>query len=80
MRFTNEQHPTAWRRHKRAIRIAYNDPLTVADLALDGSDLEKLGVKGPAVGNILRKLLEAVINDPRKNTHDQLLTMAKGFV
>ena len=66
--------------YKRAIRIAYKDPLTVADLAIDGTDLEKLGVKGPAVGNTLRKLLEGVINDPRKNTYDQLLTMAKGLL
>ena len=66
--------------YKRAIRIAYKDPIALSDLAIDGTDLEKLGAKGPAVGNILRKLLEAVINDPRKNTHDQLLTMAKGLV
>ena len=66
--------------YKRAIRIAYRDPISLSDLAIDGTDLEKLGVKGPAVGDILRKLLDAVINDPRKNTHDQLLTMARGFV
>jgi len=66
--------------YKRAIRIAYKDPIALSDLAIDGTDLEKLGVKGPAVGTILRKLLDAVITDPRKNTHDQLLTMAKGFV
>ncbi|HJP61731.1 MAG TPA: hypothetical protein VJ865_17105, partial [Gemmatimonadaceae bacterium] len=66
--------------YKRAIRIAYKDPIALADLAIDGTDLEKIGVKGPAVGTILRKLLDAVITDPRKNTHDQLLTMAKGFV
>src|SRR5947209_12414336 len=58
--------------YKRAIRIAYKDPIELSDLAIDGTDIEKLGAKGPAVGNILRKLLDTVINDPRKNTYDQL--------
>ena len=62
--------------YKRAMKIAYKDPLSVADLAIDGSDLEKLGFHGPAVGAVLKKLLDAVIADPRKNTHVQLLEMA----
>lgn len=66
--------------YKRAMKIAYKDPISMSDLAIDGTDLEKLGAKGPAVGNILRKLLEAVIEDPRKNKHEQLLEMAKNFL
>jgi tRNA nucleotidyltransferase (CCA-adding enzyme) len=63
--------------YKRAIGIAYRDPIALSDLAIDGNDLEKIGVRGPAVGATLRKLLDQVINDPRKNTHDQLVILAK---
>jgi len=63
--------------YKRAIKIAYKDPISLSDLAIDGTDLEKLDIRGPAVGAALKKMLEAVIADPRKNTHVQLLEMAK---
>jgi tRNA nucleotidyltransferase (CCA-adding enzyme) len=63
--------------YRRAIRIAYNDPIEVADLAIDGNDLQKLGITGPAVGATLRKLLEVVINQPKKNTHDELLAIVR---
>jgi hypothetical protein len=66
--------------YKRAIKIAYKDPIALSDLALDGSDLEKLGLHGPAVGATLRRLLDAVIADPRKNTHDALLELAKTMI
>jgi tRNA nucleotidyltransferase (CCA-adding enzyme) len=65
--------------YKRAIKIAYKDAISLSDLALDGNDLEKLGVRGPAVGSTLRKLLEVVITDPRKNNHDELLAIAKSL-
>ena len=53
-------------------------PLAVADLAVTGSDLLALGTpQGPAVGAVLRDLLEAVLDDPRRNTKEELLTMAK---
>jgi tRNA nucleotidyltransferase (CCA-adding enzyme) len=63
--------------YKRAIKIAYKDAISLSDLRIDGSDLEKLGLHGPAVGAILRKLLDAVIADPRKNTYDELIKLAK---
>jgi tRNA nucleotidyltransferase (CCA-adding enzyme) len=63
--------------YKRAIKIAYRDAIALSDLAIDGTDLEKLDIRGPAVGAALKKMLEAVIADPRKNTHAQLLEMAK---
>ena len=49
----------------------------MSDLAIDGTDLEKLDIHGPAVGSILKKLLEAVVADPRQNTHVQLVEMAR---
>lgn len=62
---------------KRAVKIAYKDAIELADLAIDGSDLEKLGIRGPQVGVTLRRLLEAVINDPRQNMRDRLLKLAQ---
>jgi tRNA nucleotidyltransferase (CCA-adding enzyme) len=65
--------------YRRALRIAFNDPVEVSDLAVDGTDLAKLGIKGPAVGRTLRKLLEIVINNPEMNQKDILLDAAKKF-
>jgi tRNA nucleotidyltransferase (CCA-adding enzyme) len=64
--------------YRRAIRVAYRDPVEVADLAINGSDLARLGIRGPAVGQMLRKLLETVITDPGANTRDSLLKLARG--
>jgi tRNA nucleotidyltransferase (CCA-adding enzyme) len=62
--------------YRRAIRIAYNDPIEIADLAIGGNDLEKIGIRGPAVGRTLRNLLQNVINDPALNTREHLLALA----
>jgi tRNA nucleotidyltransferase/poly(A) polymerase len=62
--------------YRRAIRIAYRDPIEVADLAIGGNDLEKIGITGPAVGRTLRNLLQNVINDPAVNTRERLLALA----
>jgi len=59
--------------YRRAIRIAYRDPIEVADLAIDGDDLTKAGITGPAVGTTLRSLLESVIQNPQVNTREQLM-------
>jgi len=65
--------------YRRAVRIAYHDPIEVSDLAIDGNDLREMGVTGPAVGVTLRRLLDVVINDPGRNTRDQLLGMVSGL-
>ena len=59
--------------YRRADRIAYRDAIEVGDLALNGRDLEKAGITGPAVGQTLRTLLETVITDPASNSRDKLL-------
>lgn len=59
--------------YRRAVRIAYRDPIEIADLAIDGDDLVNAGITGPAVGGTLRNLLETVINDPSANTRETLL-------
>ena len=63
--------------YKRAIRSAYKDAISLSDLAIDGTDLEKIGITGPAVGATLQKLLDAVVSDPRVNTQEKLLALAK---
>lgn len=62
--------------YRRSIRIAYHDPIEIADLAIAGDDLERIGITGPAVGRMLRRLLQNVINEPALNTHERLLAMA----
>jgi len=69
--------PTVVATYKRAIGIAYKDAIEIADLEIDGSDLEGLGIRGPAVGTTLRKLLEAVINDPSTNNRSELIKLAR---
>ena len=39
--------PTVLATYKRAIGVAYKDAIEIADLAIDGSDLEELGIRGP---------------------------------
>lgn len=64
--------------YRRGTAIAFRDPLSTGDLAINGSDLMKLGVPaGPVVGAMLRQLLELVIDDPSKNQREVLLTLAK---
>ncbi len=51
--------------------------LTIADLALDGSDLKELGLPpGPQFGEILRYLLEAVLDRPELNNRADLERLA----
>jgi tRNA nucleotidyltransferase (CCA-adding enzyme) len=45
-------------------------------LAVRGGDLVQLGLTGPAVGQTLQTLLEAVIVDPRKNRKTTLMGLA----
>ena len=63
--------------YRRALTIAYRDPIELADLAVDGEDLQREGIaRGPALGKILRLLLQWVVEEPARNTRDQLLTRA----
>jgi tRNA nucleotidyltransferase (CCA-adding enzyme) len=66
--------------YRRALRIAYRDAIEVSDLAVNGRDLEKIGITGPAVGQTLRSLLETVINDPAANSRARLLGEARAHL
>ncbi|MDQ8148107.1 MAG: hypothetical protein P3A32_08090, partial [Gemmatimonadota bacterium] len=66
------------RLHRRAMAIAWRDPITIGDLAVDGDDLRTVGITdGRAIGETLRALLEAVLEDPARNTVDGLLARAR---
>ena len=56
--------------------------LTVKDLAIDGQTLMKelLLKPGPQLGEILRDLLEKVVDDPGLNEQEKLLALAKEHV
>jgi tRNA nucleotidyltransferase (CCA-adding enzyme) len=57
--------------------VAAGAALSTRDLAIGGADLMKLGLKpGPVFGEILRTLLDEVIEDPTKNEPSVLLARA----
>ncbi|MBO4873644.1 MAG: CCA tRNA nucleotidyltransferase [Lachnospiraceae bacterium] len=50
------------------------DPLSLKDLAVGGSDLIAAGIRpGPEMGELLKAMLEDVLEDPSHNTKDYLL-------
>jgi tRNA nucleotidyltransferase (CCA-adding enzyme) len=54
------------------------EPMKPRDLAINGDDLKLIGIKqGKVMGQILRKLMEKVIDNPEFNTRDQLLIIAE---
>ena len=64
--------------YRRAVRIAYRDPIELSDLAVDGEDLQRLGIAhGPLLGKILRSLLAWVVEDPARNTSERLFAHAR---
>jgi tRNA nucleotidyltransferase (CCA-adding enzyme) len=61
--------------------VAAQDALGIADLAIDGNEVIALGAeRGPMVGAVLSYLLETVLDDPKQNTKEQLLTIAMRYV
>lgn len=73
----------AWARrmrrlHRRALTIAWRDPIALGDLAVDGDDLRRLGItEGRAIGETLQRLLDAVLEDPTRNRAEVLLARAR---
>ena len=56
------------------------DALSVKDLAVNGNDLMQIGIpKGKRIGDTLHFLLETVLDDPKQNTKEQLLVLAKNY-
>ena len=72
-------------RRIKALRTVLREdpPLTIGDLALDGTDLKELGLSpGPQFGEILRYLLEEVLDRPEVNNRSDLKALAEkgGFL
>ncbi len=61
--------------------IEAESALNIGSLKVNGKDLiDHLGLKpGPVLGNILKYLLDSVIEDPECNEHKRLLDMASGW-
>jgi tRNA nucleotidyltransferase/poly(A) polymerase len=63
--------------HARKVARA-QPPLAMGDLAIDGGDLKALGLAaGPQFGEILRALLDRVIDDPTLNDREILLGIVR---
>jgi putative nucleotidyltransferase with HDIG domain len=63
---------------ERIRRIAESDvAFKISDLAVGGRDvIAALGIEaGPDVGEVLKDLLEVVLDDPRRNTREELLSI-----
>ncbi|TVQ26918.1 MAG: [cytidine(C)-cytidine(C)-adenosine (A)]-adding enzyme [Spirochaetaceae bacterium] len=71
-------------RMERRLRevLAERPPLTVRELAVDGRALmHELNLSpGPVVGVILKELLAFVIDDPNRNSYEQLVDKARTIV
>jgi len=57
-------------------------PLTIGDLAINGSQImDNCHVKsGPKLGKLLKYLLECVLENPKKNSCDQLLWLSRSWL
>ena len=54
-------------------------PLALKELAVDGEDLEKLGLRGRLVGVTLKRLFEMTLDDPSLNKKETLIEIVKNF-
>ena len=64
---------------KRISEVRKQDmALKVTDLDITGEDLMELGIKkGPRLGEMLKELLEMVLDDPLLNSKEKLMEKAK---
>ena len=68
----------SWRAIRATLRSA--PALTVGELAADGRDLMRIGLKpGPVFGEVLEELLDWVLEDPDRNEPDGLLLRAQAI-
>lgn len=65
--------------HDRLQReIDNGSPFTIKDLALNGHDLQQLGIApGPQMGQLLEHMLHQVLDEPSRNTRDQLTALVQ---
>jgi len=71
-----EEVVASWRRCRA--ELAQAPPLSVGDLAVNGRDLIRIGLRpGPRFGTLLDRLLDWVLEDPARNREDTLLARAR---
>ncbi len=65
--------------YRRALRLAFTSAVELSDLRVDGEELMREGgvARGPALGAMLRRLLEVVLDDPSRNDREVLLALAR---
>jgi putative nucleotidyltransferase with HDIG domain len=73
--------PYRLRKYHAMIEEVLRDPISVGQLKIDGKTLmEELNIKpGPRMGWILNALLEEVLDDPKKNTKENLSKLVHEF-
>lgn len=54
-----------------------NEGIKLCDLAIDGNDLKRMGYEGKEIGEILKDLLEHIIENPEDNEKEKLIQIAK---
>ena len=57
--------------------IEYNECYSLAQLAINGKDLNNIGIIGKRNGEVLNYLLDMVITEKVENSKDQLLELVK---
>ena len=58
--------------------VSQNQCLSIKDLAITGKDLMELGIKpSKELGDILNMLLDLVLEDPSRNTKEELILLVK---
>jgi hypothetical protein len=64
-------------RFRETLQRERKNPHRLSDLAIDGDDLIEAGFQpGPELGRALQDLLHDVVEDPARNTRDELLRRA----
>jgi tRNA nucleotidyltransferase (CCA-adding enzyme) len=65
-------------RQRLQAEVARQVPLQLKDLAINGDDLQRLGIPpGRHLGQVLATLLHQVLEDPSRNTREYLLAAAQ---
>ena len=67
-----------WETERRLNEVLAQDAcLSLRQLAVNGNDMTALGLHGPAVGEMLHRLLDAVVDGTLDNTQQALLAFAR---
>ena len=74
-----KEQPFRLRKYTSMVEEALRDPISVGKLAIKGEELMNVTheTPGPRVGNMLHALLEEVLDDPGKNTHEYMTSRAQ---